>query len=230
MKFFSSFHRGYFSANRGGVRLLGPSEDSCSPFHGHGIADIISPSSSWLLDEFRTFPLLQVMPSTLCLAHPVHSHALVSPLHLHVLLLDRLLPLLPLLHVPLCCPRTTPLVLVVGGVVARDPWADEVSKRVVPVRPKTSPLISTRLIFGRLDGYGWLWGPIRSGAPGHCPRQGRFTFCPPGSLGHLFRDTLSWSRNLATTWLEEGARDRTVGCLGATGVTREKRCPPILAT
>ena len=39
VKFFISFHLAYFSTNRGGVRLQGPSEDTCSPFHGHGIAD-----------------------------------------------------------------------------------------------------------------------------------------------------------------------------------------------
>ena len=107
-----------------------------SPFHGHGIADIISPSSSWLQEEFRTFPLLQVMPSTLCLAHPLHSHALVSPLHLHLLLLGRLLPLLPLLHVPLCCPHTT-LVLVVGVWWPGTQGQTRYQSLRFPVRPKT---------------------------------------------------------------------------------------------
>ena len=135
------------------------------------------------------------MPSTLCLAHPVHSHALVSPLHLHVLLLGRLLPLLPLLHVPLCCPRTTPLVLVVGGVVARDPGADEVSKRGFPVRPKTSPLISTRPHQVTVQD--------REGSPVHLGVPASFSVTP-----------WSWSRNPATTGLEEGVRDRTVGGSG----------------
>ena len=133
------------------------------------------------------------MPSTLCLAHPLHSPPCCAAWS----------------FAAVCCPRTTPLVL-----VARDPGADEVSRRGFssPSVYKSPDLQETEaylLTVGRV--LGLIVGSSPERRTRSLSKTGKAHLCPPGSSRLFFRDTWSWRRRNCAggvgIWLQLGWRN-----------------------